>query len=273
MFYLLNLTVRPAFCRHPRESMPEPARDRMSRNPARVNAYNGRDMQPADYATIAVTGPDAFSFLQAQLAADLRRLEREPGPLLSAWCNPRGRVICLMRVASANGLFSLTLPAELLDEVLRRLTMFRFRAKVQFEPGPATDEQLGVTGTREHWRLATLRSGVAEILKAQSEAFTPHMLNLDRLGAVSLDKGCYPGQEIVSRTHYRGESRRRLRRFESAAPATSGTRVSDGTRDVGEVVNAIGNELLAVVPVAAEASTLTVDGQPLTEQPLPYTLS
>ena len=98
------------------------------------------------------------------------------------------------------------------------------------------------------------------------------MLNLDRLGAVSLDKGCYPGQEIVSRTHYRGESKRRLRRFESTAPATRGDKVSDGNRDVGEVVNAIGNELLAVVPVAADASTLTVDGHALTELSLPYTL-
>jgi tRNA-modifying protein YgfZ len=230
-------------------------------------------MPPADYATISVTGADAFDFLQAQLAADLRRFDRETGPLLSAWCNPKGRVICVMRVAHAAGEFTLALPAELVDEVVRRLVMFRFRARVAFEPGPATDEQLGVTGTRDDWRLANLRAGVAEILGPQSEAFTPHMLNLDLLGAVSVDKGCYPGQEIVSRTHYRGASKRRLRRFDSASPAAAGDKVSAGTRDVGEAVNAIGSELLAVVPADADASTLTINGHPLSEQPLPYDLS
>lgn len=244
----------------------------MSRNAPCANAYNAGNMPHADYATISVSGPDAFSFLQAQLAADLRRLDREAGPLLSAWCSPKGRVICLLRVARAGDAIMLTLPSELVEEVVRRLTLFRFRARVDFERGPATAGQLGIEGTPDDWRLANLRAGIAEILTAQSEAFTPHMLNLDLLGAVSVDKGCYPGQEIVSRTHYRGASKRRLRHFESEAPAAAGDKVSDGTRDVGEIVNAIGNELLAVVPVAVDASNLTINGQPLVEKPLPYTL-
>jgi folate-binding protein YgfZ len=252
--------------------MPEPARDRMNRNVFRANAYNGCDMPTADYATISVSGPDAFTFLQAQLAADLRRLEHETGPLLSAWCNPKGRVICIMRVARTDDGFTLTLPAGLVDDVIRRLTLFRFRAKVDFEPGPATDAQLDMSGTPAEWRLANLRAGIVEILGAQSEAYTPHMLNLDLLDAVSVSKGCYPGQEIVSRTHFRGASKRRLRRFESGSPAAAGDKVSDGTRDVGEVVNAIGNELLAVVPLAAADAGLSVNGHPLTELPLPYTL-
>jgi tRNA-modifying protein YgfZ len=255
------------------ESMPEPAADRMDRNVCRASAYNERSMPTADYASLSVSGPDAFDFLQAQLAADLRTLETDDGPLLSAWCNPKGRVICIMRVARTEGGYTLALPADLVDEVGRRLAMFRFRARIRFEQGPATAEQLGIAGPPDEWRLDNLRAGIAEISGPQSEAFTPHMLNLDRLGAVSISKGCYPGQEIVSRTHYRGASKRRLRRFESRAPAAAGDKISDGTRDVGEVVNAIGNELLAVVPVAADAGSLRVNGATLTEQPLPYSLS
>lgn len=90
------------------------------------------------------------------------------------------------------------------------------------------------------------------------------MLNLDLLGAVSLDKGCYTGQEIIARTHYRGASKRRLHRFESSAPVSPGDTVSDGGRNVGEVVNAIGCDLLAVVPIDKADAALVVGTMGLT---------
>jgi folate-binding protein YgfZ len=224
-------------------------------------------MSEFPYTTIHVTGDDAFEFLQAQLAADLRDLT---DPKLSAWCNPKGRVICLMRVAQTAEGYALTVPTELADEVVRRLTMFRFRAKVEFTAHDANAEDLGIDSDYESWRLGNLRAGIPEILKAQSEEFTPHMLNLDLLGAVSLDKGCYPGQEIVARTHYRGATKRRCLRFESTEPVSPSDKVSDGSRDVGEVVNAIDTDLLAVVPVDKKNTKLTVNGVDLKPIPLDY---
>ena len=155
----------------------------------------------------------------------------------------------------------MTLPTELADDVVKRLTMFRFRSKVDFELQPSSDE-----GSL----LESLRDGVAEVWKAQSEKFTPHMLNLDLIDAVDFDKGCYTGQEIVARTHYRGASKRRCVRFESAEPVSPGDKVSDGSREVGEVLNAIGNDLLAVVPVDKAENGLTVNGTALLHLPLPY---
>ena len=96
------------------------------------------------------------------------------------------------------------------------------------------------------------------------------MLNLDLIGAVSLDKGCYPGQEIVARTHYRGKTKRRLFRFTSDEPVAPGDKISDGSRDVGEVVNAAGNDLLAVVPIDKVYAGLTVGGVALVYSALPY---
>ena len=52
-----------------------------------------------------------------------------------------------------------------------------------------------------------------EGLSSQSENYTPHMLNLDLLGAISFDKGCYTGQEIIARTQFLGNSKRRLMRY------------------------------------------------------------
>ncbi len=224
-------------------------------------------MTDIPYSTIIVSGDDAFDFLQAQLAADLNEL---PESRLSAWCNPKGRVICVFRVRESENGFELALPTELTDAVVKRLTMFRFRSKVDFAVGEPAAESLGVSGSYEDWRLENLRAGIAEIMAAQSEEFTPHMLNLDLLGAVSVTKGCYPGQEIVARTHFRGATKRRMLRFESEAPVTPGDKVTLDGRDIGEVLNAIGKDLLAVLPVANAGDALMVKGVQLLKSPLPY---
>lgn len=221
-------------------------------------------MSEIPYSTISVSGPDAFAFLQAQLATDMKAVARDR-PVRSAWCNPKGRVICMPVIVASDAGFALTLPTDLARLAVERLTLFRFRSKVEFKLLPAesrsSDDQ-----------LAQLRAGIVEITLAQSEKFTPHMLNLDLLHIVSLDKGCYPGQEIVARTHYRGASKRRCLRFESSAPVSAGDKVSDGERDIGEVVNAIGTELLAVVPVDAADHALTVGAIRLSKGDLPYAI-
>jgi folate-binding protein YgfZ len=223
-------------------------------------------MSDIPYSTILVSGADAEEFLQGQLTADLRELP-DSGPLHTAWCNPKGRVICIASLSrGANG-FMLSLPTELAEHVVQRLTMFRFRSKVEFDVRAATADEV-VGGGREldyeNWRLQRICAGVPEIFGAQSEQFTPHMLNLDLLGAVSLDKGCYTGQEIIARTHYRGATKRRLHRFESDAPVSPGDKVREGDRNVGEVVNAIGNDLLAVIPVDKADAELAVGSVRLT---------
>lgn len=223
-------------------------------------------MSDIAYSTILVSGDDAEEFLQGQLTADLHKLP-DTGPQRSAWCNPKGRVICVMALAREGDGFLLTLPAELAEHVVQRLTIFRFRSKVGFElRGTRVNELLDWKPDDEFaaWRLRQLRAGVAEIYGAQSEQFTPHMLNLDLLGAVSLDKGCFTGQEIIARTHYRGASKRRLHRFESEKPVSPGDKVACADRNVGEVVNAIGCDLLAVVPVDMAKSALAVGTTKLT---------
>ncbi len=221
------------------------------------------------YSKILASGPDTFDFLQAQLSNDLRLLE-ERAELLSAWCNPKGRVICIMRLRRLDDGYRIILPAELAEAVLKRLTLFRFRSRVQLEPAAASPDDLGIPGRTDEWLLENLRAGLPEVWQAQSEEFTPHMLNLDLIGAVSFDKGCYPGQEIVARTHYRGATKRRTHRFESAQPVSAGDKVSDGERDIGEVLNAIGTDLLAVIPSEKADEALSVAGVELRHVPIAY---
>lgn len=63
---------------------------------------------------------------------------------------------------------------------------------------------------RSTWSLLDIESGLPWIIPATSEAFLPQMINLDVIGGLSFQKGCYPGQEVVARMHYRGELKKRL---------------------------------------------------------------
>jgi folate-binding protein YgfZ len=76
------------------------------------------------------------------------------------------------------------------------------------------------------WRAVDLRFGLPRLDAGQRDAFTPQMLSLERLRAFSLAKGCYPGQEIVSRTHYLGQAKRELVLL-AGGPFAAGDEVRD----------------------------------------------
>ena len=216
-------------------------------------------MSELPYKTISVSGSDAFEFLQNLLTNDLGLLETE-AEIFAALCNPKGRVIWFGTVHRTESGYAMSVATDLAEDIVQRLTMFRFRSKVEFaiEDGGTVDAEFLIS------------NGHPFIGAMQSELFTPHMLNLDLLGAVSVDKGCYPGQEVVARTHFRGATKRRLMRFESSVPVAPGDKVSDGDRDIGEVLNAGGNHLLAVVPIDKVNQELTINGNALVNFPLSY---
>ncbi|MCW5627109.1 MAG: folate-binding protein YgfZ, partial [Burkholderiales bacterium] len=86
------------------------------------------------------------------------------------------------------------------------------------------------------WHRMDLEAGAPWIVPANQDQFVPQMVDLDRLGGVSFAKGCYPGQEIVARTHYRGEIKRRLHRASAAADVAPGTVIRAGDAAIGHAV-------------------------------------
>jgi folate-binding protein YgfZ len=213
-----------------------------------------------ELCTIEVTGADAQTFLQGQLTNDLKRLETV-AEILAAWCNAKGRVIWFGTVHPIEGGYGLSAPKDTANNIVSRMTTYRFRSKVAFA---IVDEgtTVGADFLVEH--------GYPFIGANQVELFTPHMLNLDLLGAISFDKGCYTGQEIVARTHYKGATKRRTMRFVSSEPVNEGDKVTLDGREIGDVLNVAGNNLLAVVPVASATEALRVGEAQLTMIPLPY---
>ena len=139
--------------------------------------------------------------------------------------------------------------------------------------GPGTDPEMpgGVrTAGAAAWRLADICAGVPRIPASASDAFLPQMLNLDRLGAVSFEKGCYVGQEIVARTHHLGRVKRRAHVGRTAAAAEGDPIVDtgeDGAPKVGEVVAAEphpdgGSVAFAVLNTASASSPALRVGGP-----------
>lgn len=108
-------------------------------------------------------------------------------------------------------------------------------------------------GTGNDWSVALVRNAVAEVQAATQDLFLPQMLGYDTNGRVSFRKGCYPGQEIVARTHYKGGVKRHLQHLQGeGAPPAPGTTLNLNGQSAGTVVASasVGDgrcELLAVL--------------------------
>ncbi len=266
---------------------------------------------------IAVAGTDAVSFLQGQLTNDIRQVDRAHSQL-SAYCNPQGRMLAVLRVLRRGNTFLLQLPASLRDAIMARLRMYVLRAKVQLTAADDELQRIGLAGPRalelllKHlnkeppreidqcteygelqivclpgvepryliigpvgdlealwqqlaalarpvgarcWAWLDILAGIPTVYPQTSGTFVPQMTNLDLLRGVSFDKGCYAGQEIVARLHYRGKLKQRMVRLhrESGPRPEPGDPIgAPADQSIGTVVDAQpaangGHDLLAVV--------------------------
>ncbi|MEL7045781.1 MAG: folate-binding protein [Pseudomonadota bacterium] len=112
-------------------------------------------------------------------------------------------------------------------------------------------------GTEEAWRAEGLRWGHYALEAGDSERFTPQALNYDERGLVSFQKGCYTGQEVVARLHYKGKSKQRLQVFETPAggEAETGSSLFLDEINVGTVLRretALSGQSIVAAMVAAQ---------------------
>ncbi len=136
--------------------------------------------------------------------------------------------------------------------------------------------------TLEDWRWLEVQSGIPTIEAATVDRFVPQMLNFELLRGVDFHKGCYPGQEVVARSQYRGIIKRRMLLFDCHAAAAAGQEVfssADPGQPAGMVVNAAPHPaggwsaLVEVKLLALERGTLHLDnpeGASLQQRELPY---
>lgn len=232
---------------------------------------------------LLIEGPDARRFAQAQFSADVRALQAGHWQW-NAWLDAHGRVQALMHLADLGGERLLAVlrggKAERIRADLGRYLMrskavlsvsaFHGHSDAALPSGHLERDRhdfvigLGSRSLRlrqgasppdpaasEQWRLADINAGWPT-LPPDGGHFLPPALGLGRLGAISLEKGCYPGQEIVARLHYRGVHKRRLCHLRGPTMLEPGTvpgPAGDNSVHVLDCVSGEGSmEILAVVP-------------------------
>lgn len=135
----------------------------------------------------------------------------------------------------------------------------------------------------DDWRGLEVLSGIAQVQAATADAFVPQMLNYESVDGVSFKKGCYPGQEVVARSQFRGAIKRRAQLFVSAVPVPAGSELflsQDTAQPAGIVAQSAlwagQTVLIASVQMTAWESSQDVwqdaHGHRLMPIPLPYDL-
>jgi folate-binding protein YgfZ len=157
----------------------------------------------------------------------------------------------------------------------RKLLIADVDNAMQFWSEQVTSQNFRIAGSGE-WLYLDIISGIPWVTAATSEEFIPQMLNLDKLGGISFNKGCYTGQEIVARTHYLGKAKREMFLAECKASilpepnATIVIRDSDDQEGVGKVLLAHQAQqtctMLVILQIVETAySNLSLKGDKLTQ--------
>lgn len=229
---------------------------------------------------IQVTGPDAIAFMQSQLTVDVESIS-ESRLYPAAWCSPDGRVDAAMLISVKDGSVDLVLPEALVATTMKRARMFSIGRKIVLDenldvrPGgpkvigeqrelplaldPDRSLLLGAGNTAvengskplsDQWLRADIQCRMPWILPETARRYLPQMLGMESLGGLSYRKGCFPGQEVIARVHYRGRVARRIARFRlrAASPPAPGREFEHAGKPA---------QVLYSVPESGEPGALT----------------
>jgi folate-binding protein YgfZ len=269
-----------------------------------------------DRTLVAVSGPDAEALLQNIITTDLDALAERvaaPGALLT----PQGKILFDFLISRAGpDAFLLECRSDVADDFIRRLLLYKLRAKVEiakrdqmvvsvswggesaasdFDSAASQTDSRTVRDLRfpdeqavlRNYNIGTMASvatsdwsalraayGIAESGAdyALGDAF-PHDVLLDELGGVGFRKGCYVGQEVVSRMQHRGTARRRVLLVSAEQPLpASGTEIMANGRSVGALGTLAGRKGIAIARIDRVKDALDA-GTPLLAGGIPVKLS
>lgn len=159
---------------------------------------------------IRISGVDAKKLLQGQLTCQLDDVSTHQSQL-GAHCNPQGRVISFFRLFFYQDAYYLQMRSEMIETAMNALQKYAVFFKVEIAP----DDQALLRDTTislPEWQYQNILAGIPTIYLATTGRFLPHEINLPQLNAVSFNKGCYTGQEIIARMHYRGQLKKHMYR-------------------------------------------------------------
>jgi hypothetical protein len=263
-----------------------------------------------DRAVIAVAGADAQKFLQGQISNDIGKASDGSG-LYAALLMPQGKILFDFFITRAGETYLLDCRKDQAEALIKRLSMYRLRAAVSLEPRPELmvaallglcpsldadlaaypDPRLDALGIRvissqaafdalpcepaerPAYEALRIRLGVPQGGQdfAYADAF-PHEALLDQLDGVDFKKGCYVGQEVVSRMEHRGTARKRIVPVlaETDLPP-SGTPIEADGFAIGTLGSVAGTRGLALIRLDRAGDAIQA-GQAITAGGIPIRL-
>jgi folate-binding protein YgfZ len=238
--------------------------------------------------TLLIDGADAIAFAQAQFSSDVQSLAIGQWQF-SAWLDAQGRVRALFHLARvAEDSLLLLLRGGEATPMAQSLQRFVFRSKVKLSAnelralgtGDAADtyafrregdayifgcgDHSLVVGTTadDAWRLPQIRAGWPWLPDDTLDQCLAPALSLERLQAVSFDKGCYPGQEIVARLHYRGGHKRHMHCVVLSQPLQAGTVLRHEGKELAQLLDVAtdAHDIAALAIIGDDIATQLDDG-------------
>jgi folate-binding protein YgfZ len=173
------------------------------------NALEIMNTSQTQYGVLQISGSDAKKFLQGQLTCDMEEVTFQKSRL-GAHCSPQGRVISLFNIFIYLDDYYLLMPLTLIPIALAALKKYAVFYKVSLEAITLSHDSTIIPTSLRESLYKNLMAGIPAIYPSTSGKFLPHELNLQALNAISFNKGCYTGQEIIARMHYRGKLKTHL---------------------------------------------------------------
>lgn len=278
-------------------------------------------MTSSPFGLLQIQGPDASKFLQGQVTCDVAQTSISTGSY-GAHCNPKGRVLFSFYLyRRADDCFWLQIPSSLLNQAYQDLKKYSVFSKVtlsilelpiklihstqvlsdriiQDAAGIIRQRSQGyceiigqtsslnlldATDANVHWSLLDIQEGIAHIVAETREQFTPEEINFTLIDAVSFRKGCYTGQEIVARMHYKGKHKRhahRMRVTSHEIPLPGSIILSgESEQKIGELICAVAINhthqfecLVSIQDDARHHATLSINQEKMQWLSLPYAI-
>ena len=223
----------------------------------------------SDRAVISIRGETALAFLHNLLTCDVAALtggQAAYGALLS----PQGKILHDLFVFNADDVVLIDCAASQREALLQKLMLYKLRAKLEIVVRDDLEVAVGDEGytdprnaqlghrffaaagsfkSGEGYDAARIALGLADSEQdIGSGVLFPHEANFDLIGGVSFAKGCYVGQEVVSRMQHRGTARSRILPIECSSDAPAkGTEIRSGAILIGEVLSSVGKLALALI--------------------------
>ncbi len=243
-----------------------------------------------DRAVFNITGDDAKTFLQGLVTSDVEQLadgEASHAGLLT----PQGKIMFDFFVVGQPEGYVIDCAAEQIDEIVKRLGFYKLRAKVEIATKPELavaamwdgdvstellqfdDPRLTGMGQRvigspaelavlsnatpDDYLAHRVKLGIPDTSDIGSSQTFPHEANFDQLGGVSFSKGCYVGQEVVSRMQHRGTARSRIVPVTFDGDFTTpNAEIRAGGKKIGHMLSTVDNHGLALVRLDRAKSAL-----------------